>query len=267
MVPAMDLGLSGRTFVVSGASRGLGYAVARALHGEGASVVLAARDPGPLEDAADRLGDGRAFPVAVDLADPSASDLLADAALSRTGRLDGGVCNTGGPSPGSAIEMDDALWRGAFESAFLGPLRLARDLAPRLEPGGSLLFNVSKQALNPGPDFGPYGLPKAATLALMRQYAVEYGAAGIRSNAKPADASAASPASARQPGPPASPPPGNGNPFGLEDRERQQRQDRQDQPRPPRSLRIDPPPIPPSPSPPPSGMPRRPDQFTGENDR
>src|SRR3954447_5167960 len=74
----VDLGLSGRTYVVSGASRGLGFAVASALHAEGASVVLAARDPGPLEDAADRLGDGRAFPVAVDLADPSAGDLLAD---------------------------------------------------------------------------------------------------------------------------------------------------------------------------------------------
>jgi NAD(P)-dependent dehydrogenase (short-subunit alcohol dehydrogenase family) len=53
--------------------------------------------------------------------------------------------------------------------------------------GGVLLFNVSKQALNPGPDFGPYGLPKAATLALMRQYAVDYGPIGIRSNAVNAD--------------------------------------------------------------------------------
>ena len=53
--------------------------------------------------------------------------------------------------------------------------------------GGCLLFNVSKQAVNPGPDFGPYGLPKAATLALMRQYALEYGADGIRANAVNAD--------------------------------------------------------------------------------
>ena len=53
--------------------------------------------------------------------------------------------------------------------------------------GGCLLFNVSKQAVNPGPDFGPYGLPKAATLALMRQYALDYGADGIRANAVNAD--------------------------------------------------------------------------------
>jgi len=53
--------------------------------------------------------------------------------------------------------------------------------------GGCLLFNASKQAVNPGPGFGPYGLPKAATLALMRQYAVDHGAEGIRSNAVNAD--------------------------------------------------------------------------------
>jgi NAD(P)-dependent dehydrogenase (short-subunit alcohol dehydrogenase family) len=53
--------------------------------------------------------------------------------------------------------------------------------------GGCLLFNVSKQAVNPGPNFGPYGLPKAATLLLVRQYALEYGADGIRANAVNAD--------------------------------------------------------------------------------
>src|SRR3989440_7134308 len=53
--------------------------------------------------------------------------------------------------------------------------------------GGCLLFNVSKQAVNPGPDFGPYGLPKAATLLLLRQYALEYGAHGIRANGVNAD--------------------------------------------------------------------------------
>ena len=53
--------------------------------------------------------------------------------------------------------------------------------------GGCLLFNASKQAVNPGVDFGPYGLPKAATMFLSRQYAVDHGAEGIRSNAVNAD--------------------------------------------------------------------------------
>jgi 3-oxoacyl-[acyl-carrier protein] reductase len=183
MVPAMDLGLSGRTFVVSGASRGLGYAVARALHAEGASVVLAARDHGPLEEAAERLGEGRAFPVTVDLADPSAGDLLADAAMSRTGRLDGGVCNTGGPSPGSAVDMDDALWRGAFESAFLGPVRLARDLAPRLESGGSLLFILSSSVKAPIPGLDTSNGLRPGLAMLVKSLADTLGPRGVRVNA------------------------------------------------------------------------------------
>ncbi|HSP39520.1 MAG TPA: SDR family oxidoreductase [Frankiaceae bacterium] len=179
----MDLGLSGRTFVVSGASRGLGYAVARALHEEGASVVLAARDPGPLEDAADRLGHGRAFPVAVDLADPSAGDLIADAALSRTGRLDGGVCNTGGPSPGSAVDTDDAVWRGAFESAFLGPLRLARDLSQRLDAGGALLFILSTSVKAPISGLDTSNGLRPGLAMLVKSLADQLGPRGVRVNA------------------------------------------------------------------------------------
>lgn len=179
----MDLGLTGRTYVVSGASRGLGFAVASALHAEGASVVLAARDPGPLEDAADRLGDGRAFPVAVDLADPSAGDLLADAAFSRTGRLDGGVCNTGGPAPGRAPDMDDALWRGAFESAFLGPLRLARDIAARLDADGSLLFILSTSVKAPLPGLDTSNGLRPGLAMLVKSLADSLGPRGIRVNA------------------------------------------------------------------------------------
>ena len=63
----------------------------------------------------------------------------------------------------------------------------AHDRKRRLGSGGALLFNVSKQAVNPGPGFGPYGIPKAATLALMRQYALEYGGEGITANAVNAD--------------------------------------------------------------------------------
>ena len=53
--------------------------------------------------------------------------------------------------------------------------------------GGALIFNISKQAINPGPKLGPYGIPKAAAMALMRQYALEYGPDGITSNAVNAD--------------------------------------------------------------------------------
>ncbi len=80
--------------------------------------------------------------------------------------------------------------RDSFELNFYGYQRLAQAAVAVMSQqgfGGVLLFNVSKQAVNPGPDFGPYGLPKAAALALMRQYAVDHGGEGIRANAVNAD--------------------------------------------------------------------------------
>jgi len=131
----MDLGLTGRTFIVGGGSRGLGGATAAALHAEGAQVVLAARDPGAVEATAARLGTG-AYACPADLAAPDAADRLVARALEETGRLDGALLNVGGPTPGAALATEDDTWRAAFESAFLGPIRLARTVAARLETGG-----------------------------------------------------------------------------------------------------------------------------------
>ena len=86
--------------------------------------------------------------------------------------------------------MDDATLRKSFELNFFAHQYVAQaavQIMRRQGTGGVLLFNVSKQAINPGPNFGPYGLPKAATLALMRQYAVDHGGDGITSNAVNAD--------------------------------------------------------------------------------
>ncbi|HEY2538728.1 MAG TPA: SDR family oxidoreductase, partial [Stellaceae bacterium] len=87
-------------------------------------------------------------------------------------------------------EVEDTVLRRSFELNFFAHQSVAQN-AVRIMlaqgTGGCLLFNVSKQAVNPGPNFGPYGLPKAATLALMRQYALDYGADGIRANAVNAD--------------------------------------------------------------------------------
>ena len=100
------------------------------------------------------------------------------------------VSNAGAAWQGRIGEVDEAMLRKSFELNFYGHQRVAQAAVKIMlaqGTGGCLLFNVSKQAVNPGPNFGPYGLPKAATLFLVRQYALDYGADGIRANAVNAD--------------------------------------------------------------------------------
>src|SRR5258705_488088 len=100
------------------------------------------------------------------------------------------MSNTGAAWQGRIGEVDEAVLRESFELNFYGHQRVAQAAVRIMRAqgtGGCLLFNVSKQAVNPGPDFGPYGLPKAATLFLVRQYALDYGSEGIRANAVNAD--------------------------------------------------------------------------------
>jgi NAD(P)-dependent dehydrogenase (short-subunit alcohol dehydrogenase family) len=117
-----------------------------------------------------------------------------DAAFRRIAQRYGGVdilvSNAGGAWTGRIGEVDDEILRASFELNFFAHQHAAQAAVRTMRAqgtGGSLLFNVSKQALNPGPDFGPYGIPKAAALALMRQYAVDHGGDRIRSNAVNAD--------------------------------------------------------------------------------
>ena len=106
------------------------------------------------------------------------------------GGVDIVVSNAGAAWQGRIGEVSDEILRKSFELNFFAHQRVAQ-AATRIMlaqgSGGCLLFNVSKQAVNPGPNFGPYGLPKAATLFLVRQYALDYGSDGIRANAVNAD--------------------------------------------------------------------------------
>ena len=106
------------------------------------------------------------------------------------GGVDIAVSNAGAAWQGKIGDVDEATLRQSFELNFFAHQKVAQ-AAVRIMlaqgTGGCLLFNVSKQAVNPGANFGPYGLPKAATLLLVRQYALEYGADGIRANAVNAD--------------------------------------------------------------------------------
>ncbi|MCX5396229.1 SDR family oxidoreductase [Streptomyces sp. NBC_00102] len=144
----MDLGLKDRVYVVTGASRGLGNAAAAALAADGAKVLITGRDEKSVTAAAAELGPD-ALGVAADNGDPTAARTLLNKAKERFGRLDGVLISVGGPPPGSAADNTDEQWQSAFESVFLGAVRLARAAAAELGEGGVIGFVLSGSVHEP----------------------------------------------------------------------------------------------------------------------
>ncbi|MFE9858897.1 SDR family oxidoreductase [Streptomyces sp. NPDC005780] len=144
----MDLGLKDRVYVVTGATRGLGNATARALVADGAKVIITGRDEKSVREAADELGPD-AVGLAADNADPGVAQRLVESAQEGFGRLDGILISVGGPAPGSAADNTDAQWQSAFESVFLGAVRLARTAAAALGEGGVIGFVLSGSVHEP----------------------------------------------------------------------------------------------------------------------
>ncbi|MGA5565373.1 SDR family oxidoreductase [Streptomyces platensis] len=144
----MDLGLTDRTYLVTGATRGLGFATARELVADGAQVVLTGRTEESAAAAAASLGE-RAMGIAADNADPETPGRLLTAARERFGGLDGVLISVGGPAPGTAADNTDAQWQSAFESVFLGAVRLARAAAAELPEGGVIGFVLSGSVYEP----------------------------------------------------------------------------------------------------------------------
>ncbi len=187
MAGAKEKPLSRKVAVVTGAASGLGLAVAKALRAEGAEVALLDIAAAPLAEHAKRLGG---VGIVCDVTDPAAVDSAIAQVAATFGGVDILISNAGAAFQGALLEVDDAPFRRAFELNFWWHHSMARAAVRVMQAqgtGGALVFNVSKQAVNPGPDFGPYGTSKAALMALMRQFAVEHGADGITSNAVNAD--------------------------------------------------------------------------------
>lgn len=140
----MDLGLHNRTYVVTGASRGLGLATAQVLAAEGARTILVARDADRLDGAVRGLGEGHRA-IAADLSDPTTAEAIAR----DVGVVDGVLVNVGGPSPGSLLALDDRAWRDAIDGVLLASVRLLRALAPVVRDGGSILVVLSTSVKEP----------------------------------------------------------------------------------------------------------------------
>ena len=174
--------------VITGAGSGIGAATARAFAKQGAAVAVVDLNDGAARAVASEID--HAFAHACDVTDAHAVRAAFDAIVRRFGGVDIVVSNAGAAWTGMLADLDDAVLRKSFELNFFAHQYVASTavrIMRQQRHGGVLLFNVSKQAVNPGPGFGAYGLAKAALLALVRQYALEHGADGIRSNAVNAD--------------------------------------------------------------------------------
>ncbi|HUR75787.1 MAG TPA: SDR family oxidoreductase [Sporichthya sp.] len=179
----MDLGLDGRVYLVTGGSRGLGFATATVLVAEGARVVLAARDEASVTEAAHKLGPDVAVGLAEDLGKPGTAERLVAAANARFGQLDGALISVGGPPAGSAMDTTDEQWRSGFETVFLGAVRTARAAANGLGDGGSIALVLSTSVRSPIPGLAVSNGLRPGLAMVAKSLADELGPRGVRVNA------------------------------------------------------------------------------------
>lgn len=197
----MDLQLRDRVYLVTGGSRGLGFAAAEALVAEGARVILSAPHEVSLAAAAARLTQDAAAAnsvawVAADNADAATPDRLIAAADDRFGRVDGALVSVGGTPPGTVATTPDEAWRAAFESVFLGAIRLARLLGPHLAgkndrapsdsviagAGGSVVFVLASSVRVPLTQLAVSNGLFPGLAGVVKMLAEELGPSGIRMN-------------------------------------------------------------------------------------
>ena len=192
----MDLGLRDRVYLVTGGSRGLGFAAAQALIGEGARVVVASPHEATAFAAADRLAQSvtasnTATWIVADNADPATPGRLIATANETYGRIDGALVSVGGTPTGSIADTTDDAWRAAFESVFLGTIRLGRVLAAELGsegtslPGGtgaSLVFVLGTSVRAPLPDLAISNGLFPGLAGVVKTLADEHGPTGVRIN-------------------------------------------------------------------------------------
>lgn len=178
----MDLGLEGRGAIVTGASRGIGRAVAEALVAEGARVLLCARTAAPLEALAAELGDA-AIPFAVDVTDPASAGAIVAEAQRALGRLDVLVNNAGAALPKPLVELTAEDWLQGMELNFLSAARLAVAAGPVMAASGwgRMVHVASISGREPDPAFAPYSAAKAALLNLSTSLAQAFGPSGVLS--------------------------------------------------------------------------------------
>jgi rhamnose utilization protein RhaD (predicted bifunctional aldolase and dehydrogenase)/NAD(P)-dependent dehydrogenase (short-subunit alcohol dehydrogenase family) len=180
---------AGQIVAVTGGAGAIGLATAKAFAREGAAIALIDFNRENCEAAAASIGSN-CLAVVADLTEADAADKAVEQIAARFGGLDVLVSNAGAAVQGNLLDLEESVLRSSFELNFFSHLAMARAASRVFSAqghGGQMLFNVSKQAVNPGKGFGAYGLPKATTFFLVRQLALELGGEGVRVNGVNAD--------------------------------------------------------------------------------
>ena len=183
----MDLGLKGKIAMVGGASKGLGFAVARALAGEGAYVCIASRDAAAIQRAADTIraeSGGSPLAVAADLSRADGVAAWHEAAITQLGGVDLLFANTGGPPTGTALSFDDRAWQCAFELLLMSVVRSIRLVVPSMTSrgGGAILIGTSSSVKEPLPNLALSNVLRSAVTSLAKTLSVELAPHKIRIN-------------------------------------------------------------------------------------
>jgi 3-oxoacyl-[acyl-carrier protein] reductase len=178
----MDLGLSGRAYVVTGGTGGLGRATAEVLVAEGATVVVSGRRQETVDAAVSELGPDRTVGVVADNADPGTPAALVSAAHGAFGRLDGALISVGGPKAGGVLDAADQDWSAAFDAVFLGGLRLGRDIGRELGEGGSVAYVLSSSVKSPIEGLAISNGLRPGLAMVAKNLADELGPRGVRVN-------------------------------------------------------------------------------------
>jgi 3-oxoacyl-[acyl-carrier protein] reductase len=180
----MDFGIEGRSCVVTGASRGIGLATARALAAEGARVLMVARSEGPLTEAAEQVG-GHTAAFAIDVTSPAAPAAIVDECARVFAPVDVLVSNAGTSSSRPLEELTDEDWEQQWTLHVMASMRLMRAAVPGMAARGwGRVVNVgSSSGKRPSLSNAAYSVSKAAQLALSRVFADTYAGRGVLVNA------------------------------------------------------------------------------------
>jgi 3-oxoacyl-[acyl-carrier protein] reductase len=183
----MDLHLKDKRALVSGASRGLGYALALGLAREGCRLAILSRDKAKIEAAAEKVikeTGTQVIGLSGDVTRPEAAEKLIREAVQALGGLDILVTNAGGPPSGAFESFDEATWQKAIELSFMSHVRLIRLALPHLRKSqaASVLTITSYSVKQPIPNLVLSNSIRSATVGLTKSLALELGKDGIRFN-------------------------------------------------------------------------------------